>query len=226
RSMGVEISGAGTNEIIIEGQSHLNNGYIEVMPDRLQIGTYIIASLMTDGELVMDQKYLEHLDILCKKLSQAGAQFNYLDNGSVVISGKRPYKSISFETVPYPGFPTDLQAPMMAFLTCCEGKNYVKENIFENRLLHVSELKKMGAKIIVLSEREVEIHGGTELNASNNLEPMDIRGGAAILLCSLSLNKGNESLISNLHHIERGYPNYIQILRNLGAKITQKVLVQ
>ncbi|ASS73981.1 hypothetical protein CIG75_02610 [Tumebacillus algifaecis] len=219
-SMGAVMSGAGTDKIVIDGVPKLRGGSIEVMPDRLQVGTYIMGALMTDGHLKMPTSYVEHLDKVLDLLMEAGATCIKESDGQISIGGHRPYKAIRFETEPYPGFPTDLQSPMMAFLSVCKGTSYAKENIFENRLLHIKEFKKMGIKVEILSEREVLISGPNEYISGTTVNAEEIRGGAALLLCALSMPLGYKTYISNIGHIMRGYPSIVDTLCKLGAKIS------
>lgn len=217
--MGAKVIGAGTETITIEGKRELSGAEMEVIPDRLQIGTYMIASLLTEGTLTMPLKYLNHLKSLLELLKNAGAKIKYLENNKVVVSGRKPYKSVSFETNPYPGFPTDLQSPMMSFLAHCKGKSYVKENLYENRFLHVPEMRKLGAIITTIDERTVLIEEMFENISESDVFPEEIRGAAALLIMALAAPIGSVTRINNIEHLERGYPNIVSKINNLGGKL-------
>jgi UDP-N-acetylglucosamine 1-carboxyvinyltransferase len=216
-SMQAKVTGAGTSVIMIEGCSSLGRGEMEVMLDRLQIGTYLLAIFMTEGSVRMPSVYVEHLQALIEWLQEAGVQMKPGGDGTVEMSGMRPYRAVSFATAPYPGFPTDLQAPMMAFLAVCEGCSVVRENVFEQRLLHVAAMQQLGVQATILSGRDVLITGSTAFQAGKMVQAQDIRGGAALLLCALSLQ--GHTMITNAHHLLRGYPQLVAGLRAIGATI-------
>lgn len=216
-SMHAKVMGAGTSVIMIEGCSSLSGGEVEVMPDRLQIGTYLLAALMTDGVVRMPAIYGMHLQAVLERLQAAGMQMKQGEHGMVEMAGQRPYRAVSFATEPYPGFPTDLQAPMMAFLAVCDGRSAVRENVFENRLLHVAAMQKLGVQATLVSEREVIITGPTAFQTRQMIQAQDIRGGAALLLCALSLQ--GHTTITHAHHLLRGYPQLVAGLRAFGASI-------
>lgn len=142
--MGVRIYGAGSSKLIIYGTEAVKGCEYDVMPDRLQIGTYVVATLMTDGEILVPRGYLQNLESFMDLIKNIGAIIETVDTNTIRISGKRPYRSVSFETNPYPGVPTDLQAILTALLTTCSGESYIKENVFENRLHHIPEIIKLG----------------------------------------------------------------------------------
>lgn len=215
--MGVRIYGAGSSKLIIYGTEAVKGCEYDVMPDRLQIGTYVVATLMTDGEILVPRGYLQNLESFMDLIKNIGAIIETVDTNTIRISGKRPYRSVSFETNPYPGVPTDLQAILTALLTTCSGESYIKENVFENRLHHIPEIIKLGGIIEILSNREVVIKGPTKFEDNHIVVAKDIRGGMSLLLCGLSLCEGEKVTINNTFHIERGYPDFVKTFNSLGA---------
>ncbi|MES5957376.1 UDP-N-acetylglucosamine 1-carboxyvinyltransferase [Bacillus fungorum] len=219
RKMGVKISGAGTSTIKIENSiNFLCPCEFEIMPDRLQIATYITAALMTKGSIWMDKLYIKNLSKFIELIKFSGA--DVIENTkNIKIESKNTYHSFNFVTEAYPGVPTDLQAILASFLSICNGKGYVKENIYEDRLKHLKEFSKIGIKVRTISNKEYQIIGNNLLNSGVTVNATDIRAGASLLLCGLSMKKGDYLIIKDYFHIERGYSNFIHNLTNLGANI-------
>lgn len=212
--MGAKIRGAGTDVIRIEGVKELHGADYTIIPDRIEAGTYMIAAAMTGGDVVVDNVLPEHQKPLIAKLREAGATvIEDIDNVRVI--GNCPLKAVSVKTLPYPGFPTDMQAQIMAMMVVSEGTSRVTETIFENRFMHVEELNRMGASITT-AERSATIEGPTKLIGCD-VRATDLRAGAAMILAGLVAE--GETRIGDLHHIDRGYENIVEKLRNLGADI-------
>lgn len=219
RKMGVKVDEEGSSTIIIYGSSNISGCEFEIMPDRLQIGTYIIASLMTNGSINLPLNYLDHLKPVIDLLVNAGANIT-VSGEEVKIFGKKPYKPFSFETAPYPGIPTDLQAILAAFLTTTNGESFIKENVFEDRMHHIREFKKLGIETYLLSEREAKIVGGYNTkNIKTVVKATDIRAGMALVLCGLSMDKGSSIYIKDHFHISRGYSDYIETIKALNGDV-------
>lgn len=188
------------------------------MPDRLQIATYITAALMTKGSIWMDKLYIKNLSKFIELIKFSGA--DVIENTkNIKIESKNTYHSFNFVTEAYPGVPTDLQAILASFLSVCNGKGYVKENIYDDRLKHLKEFSKIGIKVRTISNKEYQIIGNNLLNSGVTVNATDIRAGASLLLCGLSMKKGDYLIIKDYFHIERGYSNFIHNLTNLGANI-------
>ena len=214
-SMGAKISGAGTSEITIQGVESLHNTQYMPIGDRIVAGTYLIACAMTGGEITIDNIVPEHLYSLIHKLKKAGCDIETTDN-SINIKSTGELKSINLiETTAYPGFPTDLQAQIMAMETISSGVNVLIENIFENRYKHASEFIKMGADVII-KDRVAVVRGVQHINGSP-VEASDLRGGASLVLAGLVAN--GYTTISNIFHITRGYEDIVRDLASLGADI-------
>ena len=212
--MGAKIRGAGTDTIRIEGVEKLHGADYTIIPDRIEAGTYMIAAAMTGGDIVVENVLPEHQKPLIAKLREAGAVVEE-DIDKVRVIGKNPLKAVSIKTLPYPGFPTDMQAQMMAMMVIAEGRSKVTETVFENRFMHVVELNRMGAQIST-EGRSAVIDGPCKLTGCE-LPATDSRAGAAKILAGL-VSEGT-TLIGDLHHIDRGYENIVAKLKNLGADI-------
>ena len=212
--MGAKIRGAGTDVIRIEGVKELHGADYTIIPDRIEAGTYMIAAAMTGGDVVVDNVLPEHQKPLIAKLREAGATvIEDIDNIHVI--GNCPLKAVSVKTLPYPGFPTDMQAQLMAMMIVSEGTSRVTETIFENRFMHVEELNRMGAKITT-ADRSATIEGPAKL-VGCDVRATDLRAGAAMILAGLVAE--GETRIGDLYHIDRGYENIVEKLRSLGADI-------
>lgn len=212
--MGARIRGAGTDTIRIEGVDKLHGADYTIIPDRIEAGTYMIAAAMTGGDVVVENVLPEHQKPLIAKLREAGAVVEE-DIDKVRVIGKNPLKAVSIKTLPYPGFPTDMQAQMMAMMVIAEGRSKVTETVFENRFMHVVELNRMGAQIST-EGRSAVIDGPCKLTGCD-VRATDLRAGAAMILAGLVAE--GTTRIGDLHHIDRGYENIVAKLKNLGADI-------
>ena len=212
--MGAKIRGAGTDTIRIEGVDKLHGADYTIIPDRIEAGTYMIAAAMTGGDIVVENVLPEHQKPLIAKLREAGAVVEE-DIDKVRVIGKNPLKAVSIKTLPYPGFPTDMQAQMMAMMVIAEGRSKVTETVFENRFMHVVELNRMGAQIST-EGRSAVIDGPCKLTGCD-VRATDLRAGAAMILAGLVAE--GKTRIGDLHHIDRGYENIVAKLKNLGADI-------
>ena len=212
--MGAKIRGAGTDVIRIEGVKELHGADYTIIPDRIEAGTYMIAAAMTGGDVIVDNVLPEHQKPLIAKLREAGAIVEE-DIDKVRVIGNGTLKAVSVKTLPYPGFPTDMQAQIMAMMVVSEGKSKVTETVFENRFMHVEELNRMGATITT-SDRSANIEGPAKL-VGCDVRATDLRAGAAMILAGLVAE--GETRIGDLHHIDRGYEDIVEKLKNLGADI-------
>lgn len=212
--MGAKIRGAGTDTIRIEGVDKLHGADYTIIPDRIEAGTYMIAAAMTGGDIVVENVLPEHQKPLIAKLREAGAVVEE-DIDKVRVIGQNPLKAVSIKTLPYPGFPTDMQAQMMAMMVIAEGRSKVTETVFENRFMHVVELNRMGAQIST-EGRSAVIDGPSKLTGCD-VRATDLRAGAAMILAGLVAE--GTTRIGDLHHIDRGYENIVVKLKNLGADI-------
>lgn len=212
--MGARVRGAGTNVITIEGVTELHGVQHSVIPDRIEAGTYMIAAAMTGGDVIIENVLPEHQKPLIAKLREAGALVEEdIDRIHVVGSGK--LKAVDIKTLPYPGFPTDMQAQMMAMLSVAEGRSKITETVFENRFMHVVELNRMGANITT-EGRSAVITGPAHLTGCT-VRATDLRAGAAMILAGLVAEGATE--ICDIYHIDRGYEEIAAKLTRLGADI-------
>ncbi len=216
-NMGAKITGAGTSTIKIEGVDYLSKCFHEVIPDRIEAGTYIIIGALCGNPLKVDNVIPEHLDALISKLEEIGVD---VQTGAdyVIINSGTNYKSTTIKTAVYPGFPTDLQQPFTVLLTQCNGKSKVIETIFENRFMHVPYLRELGADITVKNQTATII-GSTKLIGSS-VVATDLRAGAAMVAAAL-LAEGTTK-ITNVEHILRGYEQLVEKLTDVGAKLKIK----
>ena len=218
--MGANVKGAGTDVIRIQGGRRLHGCTYAVIPDQIEAGTFMIAAAATRGDVIINNVIPTHLEAISAKLMECGVTVSEGDDGRDffirVSADKRP-RAVNIKTLPYPGFPTDLQQPMMALLATAEGNSFIMENIFENRFNHVPELAKMGASISI-SSRTATVEGVERLYGAP-LCASDLRAGAALVIAALAAE--GESTISQIHFIDRGYEFLEQKLRALGADITR-----
>lgn len=218
--MGANVKGAGTDVIRIQGGRRLHGCTYAVIPDQIEAGTFMIAAAATRGDVIINNVIPTHLEAISAKLMESGVTVSEGDDGRDffirVSADKRP-RAVNIKTLPYPGFPTDLQQPMMALLATAEGNSFIMENIFENRFNHVPELAKMGASISI-SSRTATVEGVEKLYGAP-LCASDLRAGAALVIAALAAE--GESTISQIHFIDRGYEFLEQKLRALGADITR-----
>lgn len=216
-NMGAKISGAGTSTIKIIGVTKLNGCFHEVIPDRIEAGTYTIIGALVGNYLKIDNIIPEHIEALTSKLLEMGV---YLETGSDYLIVNKPdkYKAVNVKTLVFPGFPTDLQQPFMVLSTQCNGKSIVEETIYENRFMHIPYLNKMGANIEINGPKAI-IKGPTELKGEV-VEATDLRAGASMVAAALIAD--GTTVINNIEHILRGYENIVQKLKDVGAKIDVK----
>lgn len=216
-NMGAKITGAGTSTIKIEGVDYLHKCFHEVIPDRIEAGTYIIIGSLCGSPLKIDNVIPEHIDSLLSKLEEMGVDLE-IGADYVITSKKDKYKPTNIKTAVYPGFPTDLQQPFTVLQTQCHGKSKTTETIFENRFMHVPYLRDLGADIIVKNQTAT-IMGATALKGTQ-VVATDLRAGAAMVAAGLKAE--GTTIITNAEHILRGYEQIIEKLTNVGAKIKIK----
>ncbi len=212
--MGAKVSGAGTPVITIEGVDELHPVTHAVVGDRIEAGTFIAAAAMTGGPIHVTGFKPEHLGLVLKKYEDMGVVIEREEDG-VVASAPGRLKAVDIQTLPFPGFPTDMQAQTMAMLAISEGQCVVTENIFENRFMFAGEIARMGANIRIEGHHAI-VHGVGGLSGAQ-VESPDLRGGAALVLSGLIAE--GETVVSNIHHIERGYERFVDKLCSLGAKV-------
>ena len=212
--MGAKVSGAGTPVITIEGVDELHPVTHAVVGDRIEAGTFIAAAAMTGGPIHVTGFKPEHLGLVLKKYEDMGVCIEREEDG-VIASAPGRLKAVDIQTLPFPGFPTDMQAQTMAMLAVSEGQCVVTENIFENRFMFAGEIARMGANIRIEGHHAI-VHGVSGLSGAQ-VESPDLRGGAALVLSGLIAE--GETVVSNIHHIERGYERFVDKLCSLGAKV-------
>lgn len=212
--MGANIKGAGTDTIRIYGVEKLHGCDYSVVPDQITTGTYMIAAAATEGDVLIKNAIPKHMEALTSKLTEMGVEVNLKDEGIQVI-GKKPLKSVDIKTLPYPGFPTDLQQPMAVLMMLADDVSQINESIFDNRFKFIDELRKMGAKAKV-SGNICTIMGVDELSAAK-VRATDLRAGAALVIAGLVADGTTE--ISEIHFIDRGYEKLEENLTSLGASI-------
>ena len=213
-NMGAKIKGAGTSTIIIEGVNTLNGAFTEVIPDRIEAGTYIIAGALLGDNLKISNIIPKHVESLTEKLKEMGVPL-VIKEDSIIVSKANNLKPVKVKTLGYPGFPTDLQQPLTTLLTQANGISILEETIYENRFKNVEYLNKMGANIELLGQK-IKVKGPTKLNGTN-VEATDLRAGACMVLAALIAD--NTTYINSIEHVLRGYENIIEKLSNVGAKI-------
>lgn len=212
--MGAKIKGAGTDTIKIEGVSHLKGTTHVAIPDRIEAGTFMMAAAATRGNVLVDGVVPEHVKPITAKLKEMGAEvFEY--EKSIRVNASERLKSVDIKTMPYPGFPTDMQSPIMSAMCVAKGTSVITETVFENRFMHIGELKLMGAKINV--DGRSAIIEGTERLSGAKVKATDLRAGAALIISALCAEGRTE--ISEIYHIDRGYINIEEKMRKLGANI-------
>lgn len=216
-SMGAKVTGAGTSTIKIEGVTKLKGCFHEVIPDRIEAGTYLIAGALCGHYLKIDNIIPEHLESLTSKLEEIGAELE-IGTDYIIVNKRNNYKGTTIKTMTYPGFPTDLQQPFTTLLTQCKGQSKVIETIWENRFMHIPYLEKMGADITVMDDTAIVLRK-TSLHGSK-VTATDLRAGAALVLAGLVAD--GTTIIDNIEHILRGYEQIIEKLSGVGAKITLK----
>ena len=213
-TMGAKITGAGTSQIKIIGVDYLTGGFTEVIPDRIEAGTYLLAGALLGDNLTVSNMIPSHIESLTSKLEEMGYPLHITDD-SITISKIENRKPVDIKTLGYPGFPTDLQQPMTTLLTLCDGISSIEETLYENRFQNVPYLEQMGAKIkqrgrIIFIEGVESLHG-------ENVVATDLRAGACMILAGLVAQ--GETIVTSVEHVLRGYENIIEKLQNVGAKI-------
>jgi UDP-N-acetylglucosamine 1-carboxyvinyltransferase len=217
-TMGADIKGAGTDVIRINGVKSLKGCSYSVIPDQIEAGTYMIATAACGGEVKIMNVIPKHLESISAKLIEMGVSIKEYDDYVVVTSDRSKLKAINIKTMPYPGFPTDVQQPMSALMCIAKGRSIINENIWESRFKHVDELKKMGASIMV--ESRTAIIEGVEKLTGAVVRATDLRAGAAMVIAALMAEGKSEVL--DIEHIDRGYPHIEDKFRKLGADITRE----
>ncbi|EQB85795.1 UDP-N-acetylglucosamine 1-carboxyvinyltransferase [Clostridium punense] len=213
-SMGANIKGAGTDTIKITGVEELTGCNYSAIPDQIEAGTFMIATAACGGEVIINNVIPKHLESISAKLIEMGAEVIEHDD-AVTIKSKGRLKGVNIKTLPYPGFPTDLQQPMSTLSTIAEGRSIINESIYESRFKHVDELKKMGATIKV--EGRIAIIDGVETLTGAQVRATDLRAGAAMVIAGLIAN--GTTIVEGIEHIDRGYPNIENKFKALGADI-------
>ncbi len=212
--MGAKVRGAGGHTIEVEGVRELHGTTQRILPDRVEAGTYALAVAVTRGEAEILDAQPEHLDALIWKLQEAGVRVRPVEGG-IVVTGMDAYKAVQAQAVPYPGLATDLHPPLAAFLTQAKGVSVIHERVYDNRLLYIGELRKMGADMVTAGQTAI-VSGPTHLYGTP-VRCTDVRAGAALVVAALAAEGRTE--IGGIHHLERGYEALDEKLRALGAKI-------
>lgn len=213
-SMGAKVFGAGTSTIEIIGVEELHDGFVEVIPDRIEAGTYIMIGALIGNNLKIENIVEKHLESLLYKLKETGVKYE-INNNSIILSKVEHLKPVNIKTTVYPGFPTDLGQPMSTFLTQCEGESLFEETIYENRLRHVPHLNSMGANIQAFDKKAI-IMGKTPL-VGKKVKATDLRAGASMLVAGLIATGTTE--IQNIEHLLRGYERIVEKLESVGVNI-------
>ncbi|MDY3006989.1 UDP-N-acetylglucosamine 1-carboxyvinyltransferase [Anaerococcus sp. AGMB00486] len=220
--MGADIIGAGTSNIIIKGVEKLKGTRHTIVPDRIEAATYMLAAAITKGDILVKNVIGSHIRPVIAKLIEMGTHVEEIDDEDMIrVRTDKRLKPTTIKTLPYPGFPTDVQSQFMALMTVCNGESSVVETVFENRFMHVDELKKMGA-VIVTEGNRAAIVGVDKLHGAE-VKATDLRAGAALILAGLVAE--GETMISDIYHIDRGYSDLIKKFTNLGAKIERKQVI-
>lgn len=212
--MGAKITGAGTSEIRIKGVEHLKGCYTEVIPDRIEAGTYVIAGALIGNNLKIDNIIPEHIEMLTLKLKEMGVNME-IGPDYVITSKTNNLKPVKIKTQGYPGFATDLQQPVTTLLTQCDGISILEETIYENRFQNIPYLNDLGSNIEI-ENKKIKVFGKTELQGTK-VEATDLRAGACLVLAGLTAN--GETIITNIEHVLRGYENIVEKLTDVGAEI-------
>jgi len=215
--MGARIRGAGLDVIRIEGVSELNGVEHEVIPDRIEAGTFMVLAAVSGGDIVVENVVAEHLVPVAAKIRETGAEVIQHNGSAIRVLGNRKLGPVDIKTMPYPGFPTDMQPQMMALLSGIEGTSVIVETIFENRFMHVNELRRMGADIKI--EGRVAIIKGKSRLRGATVEATDLRAGAALIIAAVGST--GETMINNAFHVDRGYEKIEEKLGALGINATR-----
>lgn len=213
-SMGAKVRGAGVGTIVVKGVESLSGAEHEVIPDRIEVSTYMVAGAITQGDVTIRNAIPEHVEPVIAKMREIGTEVT-VSGDAIRVRGTPYHKGVNLKTLPYPGFPTDVQPQMMSLLTIAEGASMVTETVFENRFKHASELRRMGADITV--EGRVALIKGVKKLSGAFVEATDLRAGVALILAGLAAD--GITVVENMGHIRRGYENIEGKLSQLGAKI-------
>jgi UDP-N-acetylglucosamine 1-carboxyvinyltransferase len=214
KQMGADIQGAGTSVVTINGVKKLRPTQAEIIPDRIEAGTFMAAAALTGGDVTLTHCQPDHLGAVCDKLQQAGIGIA-IEGNSLRVSSDHAIKSVDVRTQTYPGFPTDMQAQFMVLMACADGQSIIKETIFENRFIHVSELRRLGADITVSGDTAV-VRGVQSLLGAPVMAS-DLRASASLVIAGLVAEGITE--VNRVYHIDRGYERIEEKLRGLGASI-------
>lgn len=216
-TIGADVNGAGTSEIVINGvkAENLHSAEYTTIPDRIEAGTFMAAVVATKGKAIIRNVYPAHLTFFNDKLIKMGANIKLVEPTTIEVSCKNRLSSINFVTQPYPGFPTDLQAIAMTLLTTADGVGIITESLYENRFMQVPDLRRMGADIH--QDRNHAIVKGVKQLTGATVAASDLRAGAALVIAGLMAN--GETIVEKLHHIDRGYEEFEYKLQRLGGKI-------
>ena len=212
--MGARIKGQGTSTIVVQGVDRLHAASHTIIPDRIEAGTYMIAAAITGGEVLIRGGRMDHLTALMEKLTAAGVRIDEEPNG-FRVRGERRVRGVDVNTAPHPGFPTDMQAQFMALMAVSDGLSVITENVFENRFMHVSELKRMGADVQVVGRNAV-VRGMPTLEGAPVMAT-DLRASASLVLAGLVAE--GETVVDRVYHLDRGYEILEAKLSSLGAQI-------
>jgi UDP-N-acetylglucosamine 1-carboxyvinyltransferase len=212
--MGAKIDGAGTSTLTVEGVTALSPVAYSTVPDRIVAGTWAIGAVMTRGDVLIERAVAEHLTVALNKLTDAGAQVEARADGVRVTMRERP-RCVDVVTLPYPGFPTDLQPMAVALAAVSTGTALITENVFEGRFMFVNELVRLGASVRIDGHHAVV--RGRERLSSAPVVATDIRAGAGLVLAGLVSDGVTE--VQDVHHVDRGYPDFVEQLRGLGAQV-------
>lgn len=214
--MGAQVKGAGTDVIRIVGTDTLRGGTYSIIPDQIEAGTYMIAAAAAGGDVTVENVIPKHMESLSAKLEEAGILIDEMDD-SIRVRSDGKFKKINVKTMPYPGFPTDLQPQMVALLSRAQGTSTVIENVWDSRFQHTEELRRLGADIVIADERAI-IHGVEKLTG-NSVKATDLRAGAGMIIAGLMAEGWTR--VENVCHIDRGYENLVEKLKNVGAAISR-----
>lgn len=217
REMGADIEGEGTDTILIRGKEFLHGATHTVIPDRIEVGTFMVASALTHGDITINDVIPEHLNPTIAKLKEMGISIEEKES-SIHVMGGTSAKAIHIKTMPYPGFPTDMQAAFMSLMSVSDGTSVIVETIYENRFMQAAELMRMGAQI--RTEGQTAVIDGVAMLTGAKVNATDLRSGAALVLAGL-VSKGDTE-IGEIAHIERGYEGLVTKLQSLGARVEKK----
>ena len=212
--MGADIRGAGTDTVKVNGVEKLHGGCYTIIPDQIEAGTYMVAAAATGGEVLVKNVIPKHLECISAKLRETGTIVQEYED-SVLVKGASTLRKANIKTLPYPGFPTDMQPQMGVLLCIAKGTSVITEGIYDNRFKYVNELRKMGAEVQV-DGRVAVFEGGTKLTGAPVLA-CDLRAGAAMVIAGLCASGVTE--VEDIHYIERGYENFVGKLKALGARL-------